>query len=236
MVTPAARMAGVRLVLTNDDGIDAAGLAALRVAAAGLGEVVVVAPASEWSSTGHQVTTGRGFRVEPRGADQIVHGTPADCVRVALDHLVPAADWVLSGINHGGNLGADVWHSGTVAAVREAALHGKPGIAFSHYLRRGVAVDWTRAAAWVAEILPGLIADGLAAGRYLVVNLPHAGPGAARPDVVRCGLDPSPLPLRFHRDGDTVRYAGDYHQRARRPGLDVDTCFAGRISVVELSV
>lgn len=226
----------MRLVLTNDDGIDAAGLAALRAAASDLGELAVIAPALEWSGSSHQVTTGRAFRVERRGGDHVVHGTPADCVRVALEHLVPEADWVLSGINHGGNLGADVWHSGTVAAVREAALHGRPGIAISHYQRRGLAVDWVRAAAWVRRLLPGLIADGLAPGRFLVVNLPHPDPGAAPPEVVRCGLDPSPLPLRFHLDGDTVRYAGDYHQRARRAGMDVDACFGGRISVVELSL
>lgn len=226
----------MRLVLTNDDGIDAAGLAALRTATASLGEVVVVAPAIEWSSTGHQVTTGRSFRVEARAGDHVVHGTPADCVRVALDHLVPTADWVVSGINHGGNLGTDVWHSGTVAAVREAALHGKPGIAISHYQRRGLPVDWSRAADWVAAILPGLIADGVAPGHFLAVTLPHPDPGAPRPEVVRCALDPSPLPLRFTREGDQVRYAGDYHQRVRKPGMDVDVCFGGRISVVDLSI
>ena len=226
----------MRLVLTNDDGIDAAGLAALRTAAASLGEVVVVAPAIEWSSTSHQVTTGRAFRIEARAGDHVVHGTPADCVRVALNLLVPATDWVLSGINHGGNLGADVWVSGTVAAVREAALHGKPGIAISHYQRRGLPVDWARAAAWVAAILPGLIADGVAPGHFLAVTLPHPDPGAPLPEVVRCALDPSPLPLRFIHEGDQVRYAGDYHQRVRRPGMDVDVCFGGRISVVDLSI
>lgn len=226
----------MRLVLTNDDGIDAAGLAALRAAANGCGDLVVVAPAVEWSGASHQVTTGRAFRCERRGPDHVIHGTPADCTRVALDHLVPDADWVLSGINHGGNLGADVWHSGTVAAAREAALHGKPAIAFSHYQRRGLAVDWARAADWIAAILPDLLAVTLAPGRFLAVNLPHPDPGAPRPAVVRCGLDPSPLPLRLTITGDEVRYAGDYHQRARRPGLDVDVCFGGRISVVELSV
>jgi 5'-nucleotidase len=123
-----------------------------------------------------------------------------------------------------------------VAAVREAALHGTPGIAFSHYLRRGVPLDWDRAADWVAAILPGLMADGIAPGHYLVVNLPHPDPAAPRPEVVRCALDPSPLPLRFTHVGDEVRYAGDYHQRVRRPGMDVDTCFGGRISVVDLAV
>jgi 5'-nucleotidase len=226
----------VRFVLTNDDGIDAPGLAALRLAVAGLGEALVVAPEHEWSGCGHQVTTGRPFRIEARGSDRVVHGTPADCVRVACARLAPQLDWVLSGINPGGNLGADIWHSGTVAAVREAALHGRPGIAFSHYLRRGLAVDWPRAAAWVAELLPGLLAAPPAPGHYLSVNLPHLEPGAARPDAVRCPLDTSPLPLRFRADGDAVCYDGDYHQRQRRPGHDVDICFGGRISVVDLAL
>src|SRR5262249_8684059 len=75
-----------------------------------------------------------------------VEGTPADCVRLALHHLEPAADWVLAGINAGGNLGADVYHSGTVAAAREAVLPGRPAAALAHHIPRGRAVDWPRAA------------------------------------------------------------------------------------------
>ena len=222
-----------RIVITNDDGIDAPGLAALCAAVAmvpGL-EPLVVAPRDPWSGCGHTLTTERHIGAEQRADGAwAVAGTPADCVRAALTHLAPGATAVLSGINHGGNLGADVASSGTVAAAREGASHGLRGIAFSHYVRRGVAIDWPRAAEWVAALLPELLE-----GRGLVaVNLPHLDPGAALPEAVRCPLDPSPLPLVMERTADGVRYAGDYHRRVRLPGHDVDVCFGGRISIVEL--
>jgi 5'-nucleotidase len=227
----------VRLLLTNDDGIDAPGLAALVRAASGLGEVLVAAPVRERSGCGHQVTTHAPIAIEPRGGGRwAIHGTPADCVRVALDHLGLAPDWILSGINPGGNLGTDVYHSGTVAAVREAALHGRPGIAVSHYHRRGLALDWARAADWTAVVLGELMAAGCAPGRYLNVNLPHPEAGAALPARVRAQVDPSPLPLRFTVEGGAVRYAGDYHQRRRVAGSDVTACFGGSISVSELAL
>ena len=122
----------MRLLLTNDDGIDAAGLHALLNAVRELGEPVVVAPAGPQSGVSHAVTTGTAVRVDPRNEGRFaVHGTPADCVRVGLHRLCPDAKLVLSGINHGGNLGADVYYSGTVAAVREGVIHGWPGIAIS---------------------------------------------------------------------------------------------------------
>src|SRR5438046_2980116 len=109
----------MKLLLSNDDGIDAPGLAALLDAARDFGEPVVVAPASPQSGTSHTVTWERGVRLEPRGANRFaIHGTPADCARLGLLRLAPDAKWVLSGINDGGNLGADVYYSGTVAAVR----------------------------------------------------------------------------------------------------------------------
>src|SRR4051812_30677115 len=147
----------MRLLLTNDDGIDAPGLQALLDATRGLGKAVVVAPAGPQSGVSHAVTTGTAVRVEPRGPGRFaVRGTPADCVRVGLHRLCPDAAWVLSGVNHGGNLGADVHYPGTVAAVREAVLHGWPGVAVSHYRRRGAGVDWPRAAAWARPGLAGL--------------------------------------------------------------------------------
>ena len=99
----------MQIVITNDDGIDTPGLAALEHAARGLGDLVVIAPVAENSNCGHRVTTHAGLRVEQRGPARFaIHGTPADCVRLALHHLASDAGAVLSGINHGGNLGADV--------------------------------------------------------------------------------------------------------------------------------
>src|SRR5215831_19230283 len=164
----------MRLLLTNDDGIDAPGLQALRTAAILLGDPVVVAPVEGLSGCSHRITTHRPLRVEERGLGRYaVDGTPADCVRIGLQHIAPDAAWVLSGINAGGNLGADVWHSGTVAAAREAVLHGWPAIALSHYRKRGVDYDWHRAAAWAVPLLRDLMARPWQPGTFWNVNLPH---------------------------------------------------------------
>src|ERR1043166_1019118 len=144
----------MKLLITNDDGIEAAGLEALVNAARTLGESVVVAPADPQSGVSHRVTWHDGVRIEPRGDRSFaIHGTPADCVRLGLLKVLPDANWILSGINHGANLGADVHYSGTEAAVREAVLHGWPGIAVSHYRRSSVAFDWESATKWVGLIL-----------------------------------------------------------------------------------
>ncbi len=118
----------MRWLVTNDDGVDALGIRALAEVAARLGSPTVVAPAGALSGCSHRVSSDESFCVMSRDSQtHVVHGTPADCVRVGLYALAKDADWVLSGINHGGNLGVDVLHSGTVAAVREGVLHGKPG-------------------------------------------------------------------------------------------------------------
>src|SRR5580658_3667646 len=149
----------MKLLLTNDDGIEAEGLQALFKAAQQLGEPCLIAPAGPQSGCSHTVTTHRGVKIEPRGEHRFaVHGTPADCVRMGLHRLLPDAAWVLSGINHGGNLGADVYYSGTVAAVREGVLHGWPGIALSHYRHKGREFDWKRAARQATRILEELLA------------------------------------------------------------------------------
>ncbi len=227
----------MKFLLTNDDGIDAAGLVALTNAARELGEPIVVAPAGPQSGVSHRVTWHDGVRIEPRGEKRFaIHGTPADCVRLGLLNLAPDAKWVLSGINHGANLGADVYYSGTVAAVREAVLHGWPGIAISHYRKPGVDYDWKRATRWVTPILRELIAKEREPGVFHSVNLPHLPPGEdAAPEVVWCPLDPEPLPLNYrHEEESGLYYAGDYHLRTRTPGADVDICFGGRIAITAM--
>ncbi len=225
------------LVLTNDDGWDAPGLAALRLAAEEMGPCSIVAPSGPVSGCGHRVTTHAPITVaRPHAGCVAVDGTPADCVRLALHHLVPDPAWVLSGINAGGNLGTDVHHSGTVAAVREAVINGVPGIAFSHYLARGRVVDWQRVIPWTVAVLRRLMAGPWRTGTFWNVNFPHLLPGDPEPEMVFCALDPSPLPLRFRVQGDESFYAGDYQARARRPGCDVDVCFSGRIAVTLVRV
>ena len=223
----------MKLLLTNDDGIDAPGLEALVSAARTLGDPVVVAPAEPQSGVSHAVTWHEGVRIEPRGDKRFaIHGTPADCTRLGLLRLVPDAKWVLSGINHGANLGADVHYSGTVAAVREAVLHGWPGVAVSYYRKTGVEFDWARAANWVVPILADLLGRPVEPGLFYNVNLPNLPSGTVKPEVIWCQLDPNPLPLNYlHEEESGLYYAGDYQLRHRTLGADVDICFGGRIAV-----
>jgi 5'-nucleotidase len=227
----------LRFLLTNDDGIDAPGLAALESVAVHLGRTFTVAPVAPCSSCGHQVTTTRPVRVHRHGEGRLsAEGWPADCVRVALAGLHESVDWVLSGINAGGNLGADVYVSGTVAAVREAALLGRPGVALSHYKKREMDFDWPRAAGWVLKLLPELIERGCPPGAFWNVNLPHLRPDQPDPAVTYCPLDARPLPVAFRREGDVFTYAGNYHARPRDAGADVEVCFGGGIAVSLLRV
>jgi len=123
----------MRFLATNDDGILAHGLECLVAAAEPLGEVTVVAPDREQSATSHSLTLHHPLRPVKRGDRRWqVDGTPTDCVMLALEALMPKKpDWVLSGINHGQNMGEDVLYSGTVAAAMEGLSLGVPAIAVS---------------------------------------------------------------------------------------------------------
>lgn len=122
------------ILLSNDDGVHAEGLRALRAELATFADVVVVAPLFEQSANSHSLTLARPLRHREIDGLHAVDGTPADCIYVALygDRFLPRRpDAVVSGINHGYNLGSDTFYSGTVAAAREGALRGVPAIAFS---------------------------------------------------------------------------------------------------------
>lgn len=124
----------MRILIANDDGIYSPGLVALAEVARRFGEVRVVAPDVEHSSTGHAITRSRPLRVRRTPLHQLeayrVNGTPADCVTLGI-HSWGGVDVVLSGINLGTNLGNAMWHSGTLAAAKQAALLGSRGIALS---------------------------------------------------------------------------------------------------------
>ena len=226
----------MKFLVSNDDGIEAPGIQALLAAARTLGDPVVVAPAGPQSGVSHAVTYEGPVRIEPRGENRFaIHGTPADCTRLGLLRLVPEAKWILSGINHGGNLGADVYYSGTVAAVREAVLHGWPGVAVSHYHHKGMEFDWERVTPWVARVLAEVLSKPTEPGLFYNVNLPHLAPGVPDPEIVFCPLDPHPLPLSYrHEENGELYYDGNYHMRQRTPGADVDVCFGGRIAVTAI--
>lgn len=226
-------------LLTNDDGIEAAGLAALQTAAQSIGSrVTVVAPAVEQSMCGHRVTTHLPLKVEERSPDRwAVHGTPADCVRVALFGLDLKPDWVLSGINHGGNMGQDLYISGTVAAVREATYHGVKAMAFSHYIVSGIDFDWARTARWTAEVMQRLLAEPLPADHFWNTNYPHLPPGDFDlPEVLRTQPARSPLNVSFHRDGSLLHYNARYGERPQDEGSDVRSCFGGSVSVSQIKL
>ncbi len=225
----------MKLVLTNDDGIDAPGIEALRQACHGLGETVTVAPNDQLSGISHRVTTRDPISVEPEGDRRFrVFGTPADCTRIALAEIAPDANWVLAGVNRGANLGTDAYLSGTVAAVREAALLGKPAIAVSQYVGLGRSPDWSLTSQRAARVIREIIESPIDRGHYWSVNLPDTDSSEADVDVVRCDLDPSPMGVRFVKTDEGYMWAGDYHGRPRLAGRDVDVCFGGRIAVTRI--
>jgi 5'-nucleotidase len=239
-----------RILLTNDDGWDAPGLAALKALAAEIGEVYVVAPLEPHSYASHRVTTDATlFLSETAQCDSgtgprefTLTGTPADCVRVALTTVFPEVEWVLAGINRGGNLGADLFTSGTVAAAREAALLGKPAIAISQYIRKGLELDWNLSRTLARPIVEKIMAEqimaqGACARAFWNINLPHLDPGESQlPPVIECDPDNLPLDVRYRRDGSEIHYSGSYPARPRTLGRDVDRCFAGCITLSRLTL
>jgi 5'-nucleotidase len=150
----------MRLLLANDDGVYSPGLLALAHVARRFGAVRIVAPDVEQSSMGHAITHTRPLRVKrtPVGDFEAyrVNGTPADCVALGLD--MGDADVVLSGINLGPNLGNAMWHSGTLAAAKQAALLGRRGIALSTPVGDDEP-DFARLAPFVARVLELLLGD-----------------------------------------------------------------------------
>ncbi len=224
------------LILTNDDGIDAPGIRALKKAVKGK-DVIIAAPKDHLSGCGHQVTTTQPIHVQRRSdCEYAIAGTPADCVRISLTHICQNIKFVISGINAGGNMGVDAYISGTVAAVREAAIHGIPGIAVSHYRKGKLNVDWDVAAQWTAQVLADLLNRELQPGTFWNVNLPHLLPGEPDPEVVFCQPCTKPLPVNYRIEGNEFYYVGEYAKRDRTLGSDVDVCFSGKIAVTQLTV
>lgn len=227
------------ILLSNDDGVTARGLLLLRDRLLRVADVVVVAPELEQSARSHSITLRRPLR--HRKADEAVHatdGTPVDCVYIALhrkDILPRWPDLVLSGINHGANLGSDVFYSGTVAAAREGALRGIPAVAFSSlnlaYLEH--AADFATAFAMhILEIHPP-------SGQTLLLNVNFP----AREPV---GIRSTRLGRRLYDDEVTVRHdprgaeyywvggPGAHHQPLE--GSDTEAVDAGFVSVTPLSL
>jgi 5'-nucleotidase len=191
----------MRVLLTNDDGIEADGLQALRRALLSLAgvELAVVAPDGNRSAMARSITTRRPLTV--REVDfgdgtlgYATDGTPVDCVRLAQLGLIDAftPELIVSGINHGANLGDDVTYSGTVAAALEGIMLGLPGIAVSQLSRgrdldhrAGSVWDFTPAAAFTARVVERIGDVGLPEGTLLNINVPDGEPRGV--EVVRLG-------------------------------------------------
>ena len=183
----AVNSGAVRILLSNDDGILAPGLAALYNAVADVGEVTVVAPDSPQSAAGHSITLKRPLTVqkvhlvwrgEPVGLS--VDGRPADCVRLAVRSLMEKPpDLVLAGINTGANVGVNVFYSGTVAAAVEAAMLGIPAVAFSAAAGAGE-VDFERVGGLCRWVLERLLEIGLRHSDLVNVNIPDCAAGPPR--------------------------------------------------------
>jgi 5'-nucleotidase len=163
-----------KILVTNDDGINSDGLIKLEEAMRELGDVYVVAPASEMSGASHSLTLSRPLRI--RQIDDhhwTVDGTPTDCVTLALNTILKPEqmpDICVSGINHGGNLGDDATYSGTVAGALEATILSVPGLAFSLVATENY--DFTHAARFAVEAVRKVLREGLPEGTLLNINFP----------------------------------------------------------------
>jgi 5'-nucleotidase len=177
----------MRILLTNDDGVNAAGLKVLeRIAALFSDDVWIVAPTEEQSGAGHSLTLTRPVRLRKLGERRFcVTGTPTDAVMMGLAHILKDTrpDLVLSGVNRGANLGEDVTYSGTCSAAMEGALAGIPSIALSQaYAKEGMGdtVPFAAAEAWAERVLAPLLAAPMEPRTLVNVNFPALAPDSVR--------------------------------------------------------
>ncbi|MCI0547217.1 MAG: 5'/3'-nucleotidase SurE [Candidatus Rokubacteria bacterium] len=172
------------ILVTNDDGIHAAGVRALAAALDELGEVYVIAPDREQSAVGHALTLHRPLRADPVGERRFaVNGTPSDCVNLAVLGLLPEPPvLVVSGINHGSNLGDDITYSGTVSAAMEGSLLGIPSMAVSQVDPPAGhdASGFANAGQVARAIAARLLVEGLPPQTLLNVNVPRERPAGVK--------------------------------------------------------
>ena len=236
----------MRILIANDDGYLAPGIAALVRACEGLGHIDVYAPEQNASGTSNALTLTRPlsiFQAKVEGVQgfNVVNGTPSDCVHVALTGVLGhKPDLVLSGINNGANMGDDTLYSGTVAAAMEGFLFGVPAIAFSQGEKGWSHLDAAAAAA--RAIVDEVIASGaLQRGPFLLnVNLPNRPDVASRPRVVtRLGRRHASEPVirQTNPRGDPIYWigpAGDAREAGE--GTDFHAVAQGMVSITPLQV
>jgi 5'-nucleotidase len=228
----------MHFLVTNDDGIQSPALAQLRAHLSALGRVTVIAPDRNQSATSQALTLHRPLRI--RALDDhtySVDGTPADCVLVAFHgKLVEPPTFVVSGINHGPNMGEDVFYSGTVGAAIEGALQGVPPIAASLVTR--AVTDFAEPAAMVAGLVRQLLARGVPPRMLLNVNFPF------RPRAEIAGVQVTRLGSRVYEDTlvrkvdprghDYWWIGGEDPVWRREPGTDFHAVHSGFVSVTPM--
>jgi len=230
------------IIITNDDGIHAPGLAALKRALSPLGEVVAIAPDRPRSATGHAITLHKPLRITPveipeGGTGYMTNGTPSDCVVLGMiDLLKERPALVVAGINLGPNLGEDLTYSGTVSAAMEASLMGVPAFAIS--VAAYEAQDYGPAGKYAQSLAKRVIERGLPPGTLLNVNVPDLPEDKiGRVVVTRQGrrryqgrlerrIDPRGRPYYW--------LGGDILEDVDPDGTDVEAVAAGNISVTPI--
>ena len=229
----------VVILVANDDGIRAEGIQALQKALASLGEVWVVAPDREQSAASHSLSLHKPLRAEEVGLRQYaVDGTPTDCVNLAINGILPVRpDLVVSGINHGANLGDDVTYSGTVSAAMEGTLLGVPSFAMSLAMSDGKQ-DFEWAAAFAARLARSILDRGLPRDTLLNVNVP------ALPRAEMHGYVVTRQGKRLYRDAIVEKLdprgkkyywiGGDEMGFVPAEGTDFNAVQSGHISVTPL--
>ena len=202
----------MKILLTNDDGIDAPGIRALHTALQGLGDVTTVAPHTVQSATSHGVTFHEPLFVHeatmPDGsAGHAVDGRPADCVKVALRSLWAELhgegtrpDLTISGMNAGANVGINVIYSGTVAAAVESAFLGVPSIAVSLHLGDRSRIHFDRAAEIARVVIDRILEHPLDPHSVVNVNVPRTeSPDAPMPGIAVCPMNTAPASDGFEK-------------------------------------
>jgi 5'/3'-nucleotidase len=230
----------LRILISNDDGYLARGLRTLADALAAFASVTVVAPDRNRSGASNSLTLDSPLRVE-RVSDNVyfVNGTPTDCVHVAITGLLEhEPDMVVSGINHGANLGDDVHYSGTVAAAMEGRFLGLPAIAVSLVL--GEHQQFAAAARITAELIRRLVDDPLPRDTILNVNVPDLPPGSPLPiEVTRLGFRHKSEPVIRSHDpkGEPIYWVGPAGGgQDAGAGTDFDAVARHAVSVTPIKV
>ena len=237
-----SELAGMRVLICNDDGIAATGIESLeRLVREITEDVWVVAPETDHSGAGHSLTLAQPVRVRKLGERRYaVSGTPTDSVLMGVLELMPdkRPDLVLSGINRGGNLGEDITYSGTVAAAMEATLLGIPAIALSQFTDSARSPRWATAEHHAGALIRHLVATGWPREVFLNVNFPDVAADAVKGvAVTRQGRRKMGSRLDRREDPRGRPYYWIDSARSEEPpvaGSDLSAIHDGRISVTPL--